>query len=62
MYYKETQLVTISFPREAHLYKKYLDDKEWREIGKSTVGATFEKVVKEGFINVKENTDGTTSN
>lgn len=54
MYYKETQLVIISFPREAHLYKKYLDDKEWREIGKSTVGATFEKVVKEGFLEIKE--------
>lgn len=57
MYVKETQLVRITFPKEAHLYKDFKDDKDWREVSISTVGATFEKVIQEGFINVKEEND-----
>lgn len=56
MYVRETQLVTLAFLREYHLYNDFKEDKDWQELSISTVGATFEKVIREGFINVKENT------
>jgi hypothetical protein len=54
MYVKETQLVTLCLPKEAHLLRDFEEDKDWHEVSISTVGATFEKVLKEGTINVKE--------
>ena len=54
MYVKETQLVTLDFPKEYHLLKDFQNDKDWKELGIGTVGATFEKVVKEGFFEMKE--------
>lgn len=59
MYVKETQLVILSFPREAHLYDDFKKDKDWHEVSISTVGATFEKVLNEGFINLKEDNNET---
>ena len=56
MYVKETQLVTLSFPKEAHLLRSFEEDKDWHEVSISTVGATFEKVLNEGIINVEEDT------
>ena len=58
MYVKESQLVTLYLPKEAHLLSSFEEDKDWHEVSISTVGATFEKVLNEGFINVKETKDG----
>ena len=54
MYIKETQLITLEFPKEAYLLKDFQNNKDWKELGIGTVGATFEKVVKEGFFEIKE--------
>lgn len=54
MYVKETQLVILSLPKEAHLLRGFEEDKDWHEVGISTVGATFEKVLNERIIDVKE--------
>lgn len=54
MYVKESQLVTLYLPKEAHLLRSFEEDKDWHEVSISTVGATFEKVLNEGVINVKE--------
>lgn len=57
MYVKEMQIVTLSFPKEAHILKDFEDDEDWRQVSISTVGVTFEKIIQEGFINVKEEED-----
>jgi len=59
MYVKESQLVTLSFPKELHLLSSFEEDKDWHEISISTVGATFEKVLNEGIINVEEDNNET---